>query len=311
MQGLQSYIPGGKTVKRSILGGKPSTGTPIKLEDVEIAQKDVNSLQDGVWSASNQAHSRLVKRTGQPVIAQKMEANNQRDQKERAVTKQKRAPVPALAPVAVVVAEPDVAIINDKKPIGEVIPQPDKATIQFSTLEQHKRRDDELALFAVTVERPHRANNEIIVNTAPAVSVLSYCSQFKDEMPWYKNMQQSVANSSNITFQKTPVMRRSVLVTFLRMPDPSTPFERSCFNLDREPAAHENRVRCIAHRLSEKRLGPGRGYRLREMLFNDQSLKINAALEHNSRAAAAGQPMVDPTTYLTPVPEMCFMCHVW
>lgn len=316
LKGIESFIPGGKAIKKSLLGGKPSAAAPLKLEDVEIAQKDVNSLQDGVWAASNQAHSRLVKRTGQSAIAQKMEANNQKDQKERSVTKQKRVP-PPLPPFpsppsvyteAVAAARPITAVAT------EIIPEPvivEKTALQFNTLEQHKRRDDELALFAVTVERPHRANNEIIVNTPTAVSVLGYCSQFKDEMPWYKSMQQTVANSSNVTFQKTPVMRRTVLVTFLRMPDTAMPFERACFNLDREPSAHENRVRCIAHRLSEKCLGPGRGFRLREMLFNDQSLKINAALEHNTRAAHNGQPMVDPTIHLTPIPEMCYMCHVW
>jgi cell pole-organizing protein PopZ len=314
----------------------PSPAVQIKLEHVEIDQKEVNSLQDVVWTASNQAHSRLVKRTGQAVVAAKMDANNQKDQRARFAARQKKVaatvmtaiaiddddlpPPPAALSASVPTSAPRPSLSTSGKPKkadqreAAVIEVPVPTTVPVGailTLEQHKRRDDELALFAVTVERPHRATNDVIINTPPAVTVLAYCAQYKGELPWYKNMQQSVANSSTITFQDTPVFRRSYIVTFLRQPDPATPYERPCYNLDREPLAHENRVRCIAHRLSEEILGLGRGYRLREILFKDQSLKINAAIDHNQRAAKLGMPLVDTSSYLTEIPELCYMCHIW
>lgn len=303
----ESYIPGGKTIRKGLLGGRPSTTTPPKLEDVKLEQKDVNSIQDMVWVASNQAQSRLVKRTGQPAIASKMEADMKRDQRERVVVKQKRPPK---KPVAPPIDLTSAAAAAAKQPVSaqfvlrhetEVVPQPVVLDTKISTLEQHKRRDDELALFAVTVERPHRATTEEIINTPPANDVLAYCAEFKNILPWYRHMQGVVANSPNLTFQKTPVLRRSVLVTFLRAPDPAVPYERPCINLDREPYMHETLVRCIGHRISEAKLGPERAFRPRELLFNDQSLKINAAM-------AAQQ---DPCKYLPDPPEMCYMCHIW
>ncbi len=319
LSSAESYVPGGKTIRKGLLGGRPSTADPPKLEDVKLDQKDVNSIQDTVWVASTQAQSRLVKRTGQPAIASKMDAAIKLDQKERVIVKQKR-PVKKAAgpevpppPPPAATAGCDVSVSPSPSPAfqpklsfakrneTEVIPVPIIVDSKINTLEQHKRRDDDLSLFAVTIERPHKATNDDIINTPPAANVLAYCSQFKDVLPWFRNMQQVVANSPGLSFQKTPVIRRSVLVTFLRAPDPAMPDERPCCNLDREPMAHENMVRCIAHRLSEKRLGAARAFRLRELLFNDQSLKINAALSHGH----------DPTPFLSKPPEMCYMCHIW
>jgi hypothetical protein len=92
LSSAETYIPGGKTIRKGLLGGRPSAAAPPKLEDVRLEQKDVNSIQDTVWTVSNQAQSRLLKRTGQPAIAAKMEADMKRDQRERVIVKQKRPP---------------------------------------------------------------------------------------------------------------------------------------------------------------------------------------------------------------------------
>ena len=158
-------------------------------------------------------------------------------------------------------------------------------------------------MFAITIERQLRANTQEILGTPPVVGVLSYCAQFKDEMPWYTHHQRQVAESGGkLTYQKTPLIRRLVLVTFLRQADPSAKYERPCANLDREPRQGEPMIRCVAHRLSEEKFGPGKGFRCRELLYNDQQIKINAAL-----ASKRG----DPTVYLSKIPEICYMCHVW
>jgi hypothetical protein len=161
------------------------------------------------------------------------------------------------------------------------------------TLEEHKRRDEQPELFAMTtVQRPSRATDQVIIETPPEVQVLAYCNQFRNEMEWFARMQVIVAEN-DLKFQKTPVFRRAVLITFLREPDPSNKWERPCFNLDRDPQPHECHIRCIAHRLW--------GFRLREMLFNDQQQRINASLRNGE----------DPAAHLFGVNEMCYLCHIY
>jgi hypothetical protein len=317
LSSAETYIPGGKTIRKGLLGGRPSAAAPPKLEDVRLEQKDVNSIQDTVWTVSNQAQSRLLKRTGQPAIAAKMEADMKRDQRERVIVKQKRPPKKVLAPPAPTLGADAAAAAaaakgadkqfswEEKRQETELVPTPMVLDPKVSTLEQHKRRDKDTALYAVIVERPSRATTEEIVKTPPAHAVLGYCAEYKPSVPWYLHMQEVVADSPDLQYQRVPVFRRSVLVTFLRAPDPAVPYERPCYNLDREPFTHETLVRCIGHRLSEAKLGADRAFRPRELLFNDQSVKINAAL------ASGGNCKQDPCVYLRDPPEMCYMCHVW
>jgi hypothetical protein len=272
-----------------------------------------------VFIAANNASAMLIKRTGQSELAAFMMAENKKlyntpvaaaasaaastkQRKLAAPTKQSLPPIPptSTAPLALPVSQQMVAV------------DPKDALKSAHSLEQHKRRDDELALFAVaTIQRPHqRPTNDMIIQTPPVVGVLQYCAKFKDSDAWYKPMSMAIASHPELSFPDTPLMTRDVLMTFMREPDPRATYERPCFNLDRNPHEHEGRVRCIAHVLSERIWGKERAFRLRELLFEHQNIKINAALE--AAAAVKGAAKVqDPRDFLSPVAEMCYMCHVW
>jgi hypothetical protein len=148
---------------------------------------------------------------------------------------------------------------------------------------EHGKRDNEAALFASGLEAEGRNVQDVLVQ--PATKVLAYCAKLKKELPWYVSMQSFVAGSDGVyDFPDVPVMSRQMLITFLREPAPFSK-ERPCLNLDREPTQpyEQGLVRCVAHRMSEAQLGPGKGFRLREMLFPDT----------------------------TAIPDLCYLCHLW
>ena len=145
------------------------------------------------------------------------------------------------------------------------------------TMAEHELRDQPAARFAAGMEAEHRS----------AQDVLAYCAKLKEEMPWYVSMQNFVAGSDGVyEYPDVPVLSHQVILTFLREPSAANG-ERPCVNLDREPQQpHEQGlVRCIAHRLSEAQLGPGKAFRLREMLFDEPK-------------------RADP-------PDLCYLCHLW
>ena len=167
-----------------------------------------------------------------------------------------------------------------------VVPPQDDFQGVFSTMEEHVKRDDRAALFASGLEAEGRNVQDVLA----ATKVLAYCAQLKDELPWYVSMQKFVAGSDGVyDFPDVPVMSRQALLPFLREPAPFSG-ERPCINLDREPTQpyEQGLVRCVAHRMSEAQLGPGKGFRLREMIFT----------------AAADVPT-------TTIPDLCYLCHLW
>ena len=321
-----TYIPDAKpaSVKRGVLGGAASF-TP--LSEAPVKQELPN--EDTTWHTVNAASAKLIKRTGQPELAKKLEQDNQEDANKRAETKVGRPPkskkalssaAPPLggaadstlsAPAA---RTAQIAQKAQKAPTEQVITSVSLGIVQdtlpIHTLEQHTRRDNQAELFALKIERPHRPTSEMIINTPPASEVLKYvATHWREEMSWYDKEIKKVANNPDLTFQSVPLFSRETLQTFLRAPDPQVRWERPCYNLDREPLPHEGRVRCIAHRLSEEQTG--QGYRLRELLFNDQSVKINAAIAAPPAFGGGGGSAIDPTMYLSTVPEMCYMCHIY
>lgn len=305
-----SYIADAKpaTVKRGVLGG----AAPAKLSEAPVTQELPN--EDTTWHTVNAASAKLIKRTGQPELAKKLEQDNQEDANKRAETKVGRPPkskkalaAAAAAPSAVPPAGGTAAQQSRREVLTSVSNGIMQESLPIHTLEQHTRRDNQAELFALKIERPHRPTADMIVNTPPASEVLKYvATHWREEMSWYDKQIKLVANNPQLTFQSVPLFIREVLQTFLRAPDPAVRWERPCYNLDREPLPHEGRIRCIAHRLSEKQTG--KGYRLRELLFNDQSVKINAAAPGG---AGGGKNSIDPTMYLSTVPEMCFLCHIY
>lgn len=311
-----SYISDSKpittTVKRGVLGGK--------LSDAKVSQE--LPKEDTTWHTVNAASAKLIKRTGQPEIAAKLEADNQLDANRRAESKVGRpakskksllsaapeaprkegdAPPPTPAPPGPGLAPPIAA--PSQAPAGPgmaVEVELEAPSLPILTLEQHMRRDNQTALFAMSIDRPHRPTAQMILNTPPASEALNYCEPYiRGDMSWYDNHLKLNASNPRLTYQSVPLMSREILQTFLRAPDPKMVWERPCYNLDRDPYPHEGRVRCIAHRLSEKQTG--KGYRLRELLLNDQSVKVNASLARG----------LDPSIHMLPVPEMCYMCHVY
>lgn len=231
----------------------------------------IHSLQDDAWKSTQKATNRLVKRTVEP------------------------AGIPAETVTAAAVAAPTAV----KK----------ESVIQVQPLEEVPRRDTDLELFAMEMERrPLRPSQQLILELPPPIETLSYCAQFKTkEMPWFVGGQKTLAANPNLGAPIVPLYPRAYLQPFMREPDHKSSHERPCFNLDREPhEGEQGRVRCIAHRLSEQRLGLGQGYRLRELLNTTQCTQINDALAYR-----AGKITRDPAQFLPKIPEVCVMCHVW
>lgn len=157
----------------------------------------------------------------------------------------------------------------------------------FVAMEDHMRRDDQLALFTGGMEADNRnVHDALLLEEPPLIDpaqVLAYCAKLKLEMPWYVSMQNFVAGSDGTyEFPDTPVLSRQVILQFLREPAPLSG-EQPCMNLDREPhdPAEQGLVRCIGHRMSETQLGVGKGFRLRELILP----RSNTAI--------------------------CYLCHLW
>lgn len=310
MDFLESFVPDGKSLKKAVFGG---SGTAKKLESIKL---EPNEEHDLVMASSNQATSRLIKRTGQ------VDVGNEVEQQNLALHKKKHpAPSPTVAKSTSAKSNIAASSTTIKKEDKEASTTKGAAEVQLQThveevalpavvppelpiktLEQHKRRDNQVALFALQIERTHQQKAPELTTKPPTVvNVLSYCAEYKDEMPWYGQYYDTLSKNANLNFQKIPLLSRAFLQDFLRVPNPNVIYERFCFNLDRDPMEHEGRIRCVAHRLSEKLLGPGKGYRLREILFPNQVTMVEKAMVEKR----------DPRICLSPIAEMCYLCHIW
>lgn len=205
--------------------------------------------------------------------------------KKKIVIKSKKRAVEDVEPAEEQTLSPSGGEGGDGRPTKMIIVPPQNVleALPIEDLEQHHARDNQLALFTLNMERASRNAADFVINTPPAVDILAYCAQYKDSVPWYTSMLNAIANDSQYAFPDVPVMCHKLLRTFLRAP---TGAERPCFNLDREPMAHERMVHCIAHRMSEERLGKGKGFRLRELILGGNES-------------------------LSKIPEMCYLCHLW
>jgi hypothetical protein len=295
----QSYVPEGKLFRNANplvaesasapkasapAAGSGSTGQwPAVLATNQV---QVHSLQDDRWKSAQQATQRMMKRsTGHDAP-------------------QGPAPVGAIMHALAVPGGTGGESEEDNGPEGpahRIIP-----------LEEANRRDADLELFAAQMERrPLRPPTQLVLDAPPAMEVLALCAQFKHTtMPWWKGAQLTLAANPGLDLPKIPLYTRAYLAPFMREPDPKATYERPCLNLDREPyKGEEGRLRCIAHRLSEKRFGPQGAYRLRELLHSATTVQINAALQRVP--SKRGEPVRDPRIHLPEVPEVCVMCHIW
>jgi hypothetical protein len=286
----KTYFPGKKFIRKQTLLNAVSSSSALP-------QVKRDPEEDPNWQATNVASANLAKETGQslPVVVAASPAAPVKKRKT-STPKKKKDDAAAQTPIIRTAAySPPAEVPVEKAPTA-----PEQIEIQ--TLEQHKRRDNQVQLFELGIESMHRATSDMIIRQPPAVEVLSYCSRFKDEMPWFAAVQQAVAENPDITYPKTPVYSRAFLQTFFRQPDPKCPWERPCLNLDREPVQGERYIRCIAHRLSEEHLGKDKAFRLRELLSPKQEIDITNALESKKQ---------DPRIFLEPIPEICVMCHIY
>lgn len=308
------FLPPTGQLDRSALA--PLQQPPPQPPPAPLGASKSPATRDATWLGTNQASTRLtrqnvVAKTAPTLLADLKDRNN-KDATEHQARKDKYKKKPA-ASAAAAAAAPTGAVpalprtMAPKAVAVQEVAPPAVAPAQIETLEQHRVRNDQTQLFAINIERPHRtAPVEAIINTPPPVGTLRYCATLPtSDVPWYAVATEAIARRPNMGFPRTPLMRRSVLLTFLRAPDPHQPYERPCFNLDRNPYNHERglRMRCVAHRMSAEQLGEAKAFRCRELLYNGQMVKIHAAL--------ATQGAEDPRNHLHDIPELCYMCHIW
>lgn len=306
-----SFLSSGSNALTSMIPEHVEQGKTLPTSTAEVAAVE----DDLTFNMVNKGTAVLVKQTGQPEIAAKLEQDNKADAERRLERKaagasaKPSAKPQGLAPrtrvqkkkeevvKAVAEAHSTVPALCAGTVEKVILPRTSLQPLPIYSLEQYTRREQEADAFTVpvTVQRTQdRVTTQQIINLPPETEVFKYvATNFRDEAKWYDQQIKYVANNPDLTFQKVPIMSRAMIETFLRVPDPKVAWERPCCNLDRDPFPHETGIRCIAHFMA--------GYRLREMHMNDTIVKVNAALQNKQ----------NPMIYLSPVPEMCVLCHVY
>jgi len=302
-----SFVPDGNldTIRKSVATATTKTTLPPTIRAAHVQQSQVKATSDATFNLMNQAAVNMVRNASvdpEPVI-ESLEKRHQHDLQVKATIKHEKkvAKKRHTVPEAAAPAAPPAAAAAKKQKTVEVPPVRTIDELPVETLEQHNKRDDQLSLFTSNMQRISKPVNDIVINAPPTTEVLAYCAKFKQEFPWFTSMQNLVTSSDTYEYPDTPVMRRSYLMNYLFEPDPSKLWQRPCFNLDREAHPHEMRARCIAHRMTEQHYGPGKGFRLRELLMVDTQTKVEHAVQHKR----------DPSVHLGPIPELCYLCHLW
>lgn len=276
----------------------------LKLERVQQAK--VKSVNDATFMSMNQATVGLMKQAS-AAAPEPLLRFHQADMQTKAISKsekkvkKKRDKQDNDDEEQLLEDDEDLnhAIVRAKK---KPVPAPGPMTnMPIEDLEQHTKLDDQLALFTLNMERYQRPTNDVIINTPPSTTVLAYCAKNKEKFPWFVPMQSFIASSELYDYPDVQVVCRDAILPFLREANSKCAYERPCANLDREPYEREGRVRCIWHRISEERLGKGKGYRLREFIIGKANVFINNAIENKQ----------DPIVHLSTTPEMCYLCHLW
>lgn len=283
------------------------TTQKIKIKS-NINHQTVKSVNDAAFTSANQATINLMKES-QPVklekdAAQPLEQLHQDHQKEKqrkllVDRKQRRQEIERDKDDQ----EQEQEQRAQKRPTTRAVPIiADNFEIPIERLEEYTCREDEDQLFATRITQTGRPINEVIISTPPASEVLRYAREKAGTDKWFGGMQNFISQTPAVDYPDVPVVSRKLLVHLLREPNPANKWERPCFNLDRNPLPYEKSTRCIAHVMSEELLGAGNGFRLRELLLTDTMVRINESIDKK-----LGSPM----DHLSPVPEMCYLCHLW
>lgn len=307
---METFVPGTSLddFRKRLAGVTTATPDGKPLNRVSN-QGSIKSLSDQVWESTNAAEATLVKRSGQADVSKKLaNVHKTKEVKQQHQQQQQKKPPPVKREREEKHAEEEQEQDSVLAPLSKArmvdVPAPDvMPNLRVETLEQHTARDDQLELFAQAVTATHgRAPSEMVIKAPPKEEILNTAEDMMRE--WYYGFATLVANTPGQKFPDVPCFSRQMLIPFMREADPLVPWERPCFNLDREPHQGEERIRCIAHRMSEKwaQVEPRLGgpFRLREMLFNDEEAKILALPKG-----------YDPKVILPSIPEMCILCNIW
>lgn len=257
---------------------QPVAKTKRKAIDLVHAPPVQSQAERDADAAANGAAIKMLAAQGSEDAAAFMAA--------RALKKERVDTEAATDPVAHASSPPAVRV---KVELPQVVDEEQK----IMTLEAHNRRDMQHELFEHNVSQILAPNAATLHIAPPRVDPLEFCLRFPAIFPWAPAYVDGVAADASITFQEAPILSRSYISDFLREPSPQNKLERACVNLDRLPMQHEQGLeRCAAHELSTRLLGEGRGFRLREMLFNHQDERDGGINEYAM------------------MQDMCFMCHL-
>ncbi len=269
---------------------------------------EIKSVNDNTWLAMGQATVEMAKETNlQPKWASPVALASEMTKKDRESKQKKPKASLRKAPPQPPVVVTTPHIVKKRGRTVQVPPQLVMGDIAIETLEQHSSRSDQAELFRLTLARQDRDISNIIVNQPDdACKVLQYCAKYKPKFPWFAQLQSHlVAEGGQYDHPDVPVMSRKVIQEFLREAKTHHDYERPCANLDRDPQVGDSYLRCVAHELSEKQLGPGNGFRLRELLLGGTETTIRNALANKM------PPQRVQAELLPKAPGVCYLCHLW
>lgn len=303
MRDISSFLPPNTQSK--------SKGNGIRLENLDDpppqSGKQQSSEDSVVGLQTSMAATRLLSNSGQTKIAKRMMTVNEEVQIARQLTKEKKqkdqkarkeAERTASIPKPKRVEQQDLHQEAEEVPLPNTMP----VNMHIQNMEQHNRRAHQVQLFASHVERPTQPSTAQIIATPDVTSTLAFARKVEELRLCTDQYMQMLSDYPNLKRQNIPVFTRKTLQPFLFKANPMNSYERDCCNLDRPPVHGEARIQCAGHKLSGDLLGPAKAFRPRELLFPDQIVRINHALdvEHS-----------DPRVHLLPVPQMCYLCHIY
>jgi hypothetical protein len=251
------------------------------------------------------ASTRLLEQTGQVKIPKRIYAETEQEQIERQLTKEEKqnAKKRKERELAKQVPKVKAAVMPVEQRQEKVIlptEMPEEMSIQ--NLEQHNHRASKVSLFSSSVECPTKPSTAYVINTPSMVDTLKMARKVKSLGLVVDQYMEMLANNPELKLQNMPVYTRSTLNPFLYAPDPKQSWQRPCCNLNRQPVQGEEIIQCAGYQLSASLLGTDKAFKPRELLFPYQIVQINHTLEVERE---------DPSKHLLPVPQMCYMCHLY
>jgi hypothetical protein len=229
-----------------------------KLETV--SQKQVKAVNDATWLSMNEAGLNMLKQTvANQNIKEVIEPLQtlQKEEKQQIVKEvhQKKTNKKGKR----MLKKDEATPVNTREPKqikhAVVAPLTKLNHFQIATIEEHNQRDNEFELFKAKM--PINKNTSNLLVPAPPLNrdkALAYCAKYRHETLWYNSMNKFISNTE-YSYPDVCILSRKVLITFLFEP---TKDERPCINPITDVHAGVN-FRCVAHRLSESKLGKGLG----------------------------------------------------